>query len=58
MEKLADNLLVGLMFVKLEILSTSFIDFLYDNLGELGQDLWVKWIKNYLAGRPTRNQAN
>ena len=29
MEKLADDLLLVLRFVKLEILSTSFIDFLY-----------------------------
>ena len=41
MEKLAGDLLLGLKFVKLEILSTSFIDFLYDELGELSQDLWV-----------------
>ena len=33
-EKLAGDLLLGLNFVKLEILSTSFIDFLYDKLGE------------------------
>ena len=31
MEKLAGDLLVGLKFVKLEILSTSFIDFLMTN---------------------------
>ena len=35
MEKLAGDLLLGHKFVKLEILSTSFIDFLYDKLGEL-----------------------
>ena len=35
MEKLAGDLLLGLKFVKLEILSTSFIDFLYEVLGEL-----------------------
>ena len=35
MEKLAGDLLLGLKFVKLEILSTSFIDFLYGKLGEL-----------------------
>ena len=35
MEKLAGDLLLGLKFVKLEILSTSFIDFLYSTLGEL-----------------------
>ena len=35
MEKLAGDLLLELKFVKLEILSTSFIDFLYDKLGEL-----------------------
>ena len=35
MEKLAGDLLLGLKFVKLEILSTSFTGFLYDKLGEL-----------------------
>ena len=35
MEKLAGDLLLGLTFVKLEILSTSFIGFHYDNLREL-----------------------
>ena len=35
MEKLAGDLLLGLKFVRLEILSTSFIDFLYEELGEL-----------------------
>ena len=35
MEKLAGDLLLGLKFVRLEILSTSFIDFLYKELGEL-----------------------
>ena len=35
MEKLAGDLLLGLKFVKLEILSTSFIDFLYDKFGEI-----------------------
>ena len=34
MEKLTGDLLLGLTFVKLEIISTSFIDFLYDELGE------------------------
>ena len=34
MEKLALDLLLGLKFAKLEILSTSFINFLYDKLGE------------------------
>ena len=34
MEKLAGDLLLGLKIVKLEILSTSFIDFLYNKLGE------------------------
>ena len=38
MEKLAADLLLGLKFVKVEILSTSFIDFLNDKLGK-GQDL-------------------
>ena len=35
MEKLAGDLLLGLKFVKLEILSRSFIDFVSDKLGEL-----------------------
>ena len=35
MEKLAGDLLLGLKFVKLEILSTSLTDFLYEELGEL-----------------------
>ena len=35
MEKLAGDPLLGLKFVKLEILSTTFIDFLYEELGEL-----------------------
>ena len=35
MEKLAGDLLLGLTFVRLEILSTSFIDWLYEELGEL-----------------------
>ena len=35
MEKLIGDLLSGLKFVRLQILSTSFIDFLYDKLGEL-----------------------
>ena len=35
MEKLAGDLLLGLKLVKLEILSTSFIDFLYDKFGEI-----------------------
>ena len=35
MEKLAGDLLLGLKFVRLEILSISFIDFLYEELGEL-----------------------
>ena len=35
MEKLAGDLLLGLKFVRLEILSTKLIDFLYDKLGEL-----------------------
>ena len=32
--EMAGDLLLGLKFVKLDILSTSFIDFLYDKLGE------------------------
>ena len=35
MKKLAGDLLLGLKFVRLEILSTSFLDFLYEELGEL-----------------------
>ena len=35
MEKLAGDLLLEPKFVELEILSTSFIHFLYDKLGEL-----------------------
>ena len=35
MEKLAGDLLLELKFVKLEIFPTSFIDFLYEELGEL-----------------------
>ena len=35
MQKLAGDLLLGPKFVKLEILSTSFIDFLHDKLREL-----------------------
>ena len=33
--EIAGDLLLGLKFVKPEILSTSFIDFLHDKLGEL-----------------------
>ena len=39
METLAGDLLLGLQFVTLEILSTSFIDFLYGKLGELRSGL-------------------
>ena len=35
MEKLAGDLLLELKFVRLEVLLTSFIDFLYEELGEL-----------------------
>ena len=35
MEKLAGDLLLELKFVRLEIISTSFIDFLYEDLEEL-----------------------
>ena len=34
-EEIGSDLLLGLKFVKLEILSTSFIDFLFEELGEL-----------------------
>ena len=40
-EKLAGGLLLGLRFVKPVILSTSFIDFLYDKLGELRYNVHV-----------------
>ena len=37
---------MGLKFVKLEILSTSFIDFLHDKLGELrSRSLGLKFVK-------------
>ena len=35
LEKLAGDLLLELKFVRLEVLLTSFIDFLYEELGEL-----------------------
>ena len=45
MEKLAGDLLLGLKCVKLEILSTSFMGFLYEELGELrSRSLEVKVI--------------
>ena len=43
MEKLTGDLLLELKFVKLEILSTSFKDFLYGELGELV--IWVWMVK-------------
>ena len=59
MEKLVGDLLLELKFVKVEILSTSFIDFRYDKLGEIrlrslglkqgrreGEIIWI--IINYL----------
>ena len=50
MEKLAGDLLLGLKFVKLEILSTSSIDFLYDKLGELrSRALGLKVVIVYLS---------
>ena len=46
MEKLAGDLLLGLKFVRLEILSTSFIDFLYEELGELrSRSLELKFVE-------------
>ena len=46
MEKSAGDLLLGLKFVKLEILSISFGDFLYDKLGELRlRSLELKFVK-------------
>ena len=46
MDKLAGDLLLGLKFVKLEILSTSFIDFLYEELEESrSRSLELKFVK-------------
>ena len=46
MEKLAGDLSLGLKFVKLEILSTSFMDFLYGELGEFkSRSLGLKGLK-------------
>ena len=46
MEKLAGDLLLGLKCVKLEILSTSFIYFLYEELGELrSRSLGLQFVK-------------
>ena len=46
MEKLAGDLSLGLKFVKLEILSTSSIDFLYNKLGELrSRSLGLQFVK-------------
>ena len=46
MEKLTGDLLLGQKFVELEILSTSFIDFLYEELGELSsRSLGLKFVK-------------
>ena len=54
MEKLAGDLLLGLKFVKLEILSTSFIDFLYEVLGELrSRSLGLNGLTDKLAKIPT-----
>ena len=48
MEKLAGDLLLVLKFVKLEILSTSFIDFHYEELGELrSRSLGLKGLLKY-----------
>ena len=53
MEKLAGDLLLGQRFVRLEILSTSFTDFLYGKLGELSsRSLGLKGI-NPLKGLVT-----
>ena len=52
MEKLAGDLLLGLKFVKLEILSTSFIDFLYEELGELrSRSLGLEELTNIFPSR-------
>ena len=46
MEKLPGDLLLAQKFIKLEILSSSFRDFLYDKLGELrSRYLGLKFIK-------------
>ena len=62
MEKLAGDLLLGLKLVKLEILLTSFIDFLSDKLGELehlhgifGWDFWDKWNSLFLPVKTGQN---
>ena len=50
MEKLAGDLLLGLKFVRLEILSTSFIDFLYEEFGELrSRSLGPKGLTGYIT---------
>ena len=46
MEKLASDLLLRLKFVKLELLSTSLIDFLHGKLGEL-RSRWINNTVNY-----------
>ena len=40
MEKLSGDLLFGLKFVKLSILPTLFIHFVWHRLGELRSDTW------------------
>ena len=46
MEKLTGDLLLRLKFVRLEILSASFIDFLYEDLGELrSASLGLKFVR-------------
>ena len=55
MGKLAGDPLLGLKFVKLEILSTSPIDFLYEELRELrSRSLVLKFVKlEILSTSPT-----
>ena len=46
MEKLVDDLLLGLKFVRLEVLSTSFIDFINNKILIIRIKLRLKLIKN------------
>ena len=58
MEKSSGDLLLGLKLLKLEILSTSFIDFLYGTLGELRSWTWAShsiiYNKPYHHNEPSR----
>ena len=52
MEKLAGDLLLGLKFVRLEILSTSSIYFFYEKLGELrSRSLALKGLKTWTTSQ-------